>query len=604
MRLPGDVAFHRSQAAHYRAVLDGTEQDSYDSPETLYYFHLEQAGDWDPLKREIMAALERIRSRMPEDEFRANAEAFGLVVRLVRCCEARRDYDAAKRWFAELARFDRFLKVDRSIFPWDFSATLPRDAEYEEKIRTMDRELQARGEIPLERRQSFAERMMDLGGLAMTFAGRGEAETIFDQTARLFEPYAFNVKHAQTYLLHDLYVLLRRGGHVKHFLMWRFLQDESFLPDGRAFVLGRLGLVEGLSGRPQRARRYFLEAASLVETSAREERSGPRGLRFARATLLYSRAGERSAVDRSAGQAIHDLRMWYPDAPLGNWGSYGEPLRRVLVARGDFDAARQLAGEMVERYKAEVPTYFEAIHKAGVAASVLPNPYFGLYFCRAFLSDERGARDALEKAEETYRKLVTCAEAPWDYGYREWRHGAAICRHLRAMGVLSAGGASRGDTEAAMDAFRSLLQVTTLGQNGVVLEEELYDFQQMLSRHKLDPLPMSGPTPYVEFDETSFLANLKQARIQRSRPKNMDKELQRFRRRWRHEGWSNEVLDELVTVYQRTGFDVTVWPRDALVGFKMLVERRRSLDIVYSRGFKENAIVAVLVGTARGVIDT
>ncbi len=607
MRPPGDLAYHRSRAAHYRAVIDGTAEDSYDSPDVAYYFHLEQAGDWDLLRAELTARLEVVRSQRTEAELRADANAFDLVVRLVRCCEGAGDGAGARAWYGELRRFDHFLTVDRIVPRWDPSFIAPKDPEYEAKILNMEREAEARGEIALERRSSFAERMMQLGELAVRYGTAQEAGEIFEQGARLFEPYAFNVRFADTYLLHDLYLGLRAAENLKHLLMWLFLRDESFLVRERAFLLGRLGLMAGLEGKSARARRYFHEAGSLVEHEAEGER-GRYPLMLARAALLFGRAGSTRDVNRISAEVVRALRDWYPSSPLGDWGCYGEHLRRVLVAAGQRPAAEALALEMAGRYEAEIPRYYDEVREAGVAGPSIVNPHLGLYFCRGFLGDREGALESLARAGESYRTLGSCVDTLWDDNLGAFKYGVTLTEHLRWKTLLGAGMDSREDVEAAMAAFRAMASLHRgsfrMGWMGEIIEDELYEFQQLLTTNRLKPLRSSGAETYVTIDEVAFLANAQQARVERSRPKDMKRALAVFRRRWSREGWSNAVVTELARVYREKGFDVTAWPEDALLGFKMLLDRGRSLDIVYSREFSERTIVGVLQATARGVIDS
>lgn len=281
-------------------------------------------------------------------------------------------------------------------------------------------------------------------------------------------------------------------------------------------------------------------------------------------------------------------------------------MRRVYVASGRSREAASLAEGLIQRYRLESSDH-DALGEA-YFRSWDPNvfrlePYLGLAFCHESLGEWDSAIRDLCRAEDRFHSLLGSRESLSDGNRPLWETCIRWCRSL-VLGLRC-----RKREATSEEAVFAFLEMAEFGGEGMgsgwlswIAEDGVWQLHRMLIEAGIRPFVPEDVPLYFELDEEPFLSTLRRSRLKREGRRDMERELSEFARSSRREGLPEKVVRRLVELARERGYDVTVWPREALSGFQMLVEREIPFATVLPPNASEQSVVITLVGIGRGAV--
>lgn len=596
MRIARDDAFHTNRANELRSSLDN---DPSGLNRQEYIFHLERARAWKRLCDERETDLNASKAKSPGVFYESSA--FHDIIPLIRYCLSEGDLDRARRWYEELKRFQPYLRKERTEGTWDFSDAFPRDEDYEDRIRSLEREVKARGEIPLSRREDFARRMVEFGDLAQRFEGAEEARSRYEQGARMLEPFAFVARGHWSFALPELYLRLRWLEPLKQYNLWLVLQSDN--AQTKALLHQRIAVLDILLAQTDRARAHLRTAAFLVEqVSPMKATIGPIwGL--ADAALLYARAGSDKPAQRLADEVLPTLHLWEDDKSWPAWSGAMEMRRRILLSAGRSDEARSVTRSLLERCLELAPGYVALVARRELDGYAL-DPHLGAAFCWETLGELDRAVDALRRAVSAYEELLDAKESVQEGREAGWEAMIIICTLLeRKVSGRKNELPPRDDEVHSLLSILGIQEMRLQGLPRSILDDEILEWAQEFATRARAPLPWPQVVPYWSVDEDAFLEQAEESERSQDLTLGPEEGLRKVIAATRKEGWPEQAVRELVRLHEVRGFRVWGWPPQARGEFRNLVERGADLGWMFTLGFSEWAVIQTLIGSAQGVVS-
>jgi hypothetical protein len=622
MKIPIDKEAHLKKAEEYKIKIENGE-DSFGDYEDSYLFHLTQAGAWNILIDKNLESLERMKTSLSEEQFYSNSNAFRLIYSLNTKYEKAGDKKNAKKMFLELLNFREALDFETAKREWDFSTIKPKDLNYEKRILELEKEFEMKKENPLKNRRSIGQRMKQLGDLALKYDYADNAIDFYLYGAKQLEPYVYNVKYdfSDEYnLLRIFYFNVQHFQALKQLFIWRYSNTKKEYIHQKAIYLTKIGFINSIQKKFQNAEKYYILAAHYYLDFALKysySKLSRKVYNTCRAIFLFNRANKPDFISHYSKSIIPGLKELYHSKEIINSWVWGEYLKRIYKINNQEKEAKSIVNKMITNNEKDIEII--SVNLENDQKNIIKNyidlgfRYLSLGFCEEFLINYESSMIHFEKTEEYFNLIFNLRKDIWDHieNLDNWNLMIKLCQCIKTKIELKMKKKKSINIKKYVQSFLQLTEITDEyfrfflnGFNGIVNEEQ-YDYYKLLIQYDPDIFNIKNYDHwnlYYKKDEVEFLKVIKEERKKHEKPKDMEKAIKDFKLKITREGWPQIVINEIMKLYYQKNFDITEWPEDALIGFKMVIENNQDLDFIYSEGYREDSIIGILIAIGKGVI--
>jgi hypothetical protein len=334
------------------------------------------------------------------------------------------------------------------------------------------------------------------------------------------------------------------------------------------------------------------------------------------ALFLLNKANKPDFITHYSKQIIPELKKFYQSEEIYNNWIWGEYLKRIYQINNQEKEARSIANEIIAKNKNDIEIILEKSEND--EKNIIYNfikigfRHLSMGFCEESLHNYESSIKHFEKIEECYNLIFKLRKNPWDHIQElyEWDLMIKLSQCINSKIQLKMNLKKSNNIKKYLRSFFQLHEIVEfrffLNFFEGIINEEQYDYYKLLNKYDPDIFNIDNYKNwnlYYYKDENEFFKEIKEERKEYEKPKDMEKAIEDFKLKISGEKWPQKVIDEIMKLYYEKNFDITEWPEEALIGFKILMESNFDLDTIFAEGHNENAIIGTLVGIGKGVID-